>query len=66
MSIAERGIETSMVEISKSLQHWLWENHREKLVYIKFGHIELLTPDMWDDYSKWLSTDEGKKWLEDG
>lgn len=55
-----------MVTLTQSLQHWLWENYREKLVYIKLGHTELLTQDMWDEYIQWCSTPEGKKWLEGG
>ena len=64
MNIVERGIETSMVVLSQSLQHWLFENYPDKLVYIMLGHVEVLTSDIVNDYVKWLSTEEGKSWLE--
>jgi len=55
-----------MVKLTRSLSHWLWENHRDKLVYITMGHIELLTEDMLADYSEWLHSEEGKSYLQGG
>lgn len=55
-----------MVNLTASLEHWLWENHRDKIAPIMFGHIELLTQEMWDAYIEWCQTDEGKEYLEGG
>ena len=54
-----------MVTLSKSLHHWLFKNYPDKLVYTMFGHVEVLTEDIINEYTQWLSTDEGKKWLKD-
>ena len=53
-----------MVQLTQSLSHWLWENHKDKVALIMFGHIELFTEDMQREYIKWCNTDEGKKWLQ--
>lgn len=55
-----------MVQLTQSLSHWLFEHHREKMVLILFGHTELLTDEMWDEYIKWCQTDEGKQYLKGG
>ena len=55
-----------MVQLTQSLSHWLWENHKDKVALIIFGHTELFTEDMQQDYIKWCNTDEGKKWLKGG
>ena len=52
-----------MVELTKSLSHWLWENHRDIIGLIMFGHIELLTDEMCEEYLKWCKTDEEKPYL---
>lgn len=31
-----------------------------------FGHTELLTKEMYDEYIKWVQTDEGKQYLKGG
>jgi hypothetical protein len=55
-----------MVRLSQSLQHWLWENHKDKIGIIMLGHTELITDEMWAEYLKWCMTDEGKSYLEGG
>lgn len=55
-----------MVKLTQSLQHWLWENHRDKLHLILLGHVELLTEDMQKEYIEWCQTDEGKRYLKGG
>lgn len=35
-----------MVRLTQSIFHWLFENHREKLPLITFGHLELFTDEM--------------------
>lgn len=55
-----------MVKLTQSLAQWLWDNHRDKLSPIMFGHTELLTDEMWDKYIEWCKTDEGKQYLKGG
>ena len=55
-----------MVELTQSLRHWLWENHRDIIGLIMFGHTELLTDEMWEQYIEWCKTDDGKKYLQGG
>ena len=35
-----------MVELTQSLEHWLWENHKDIIGLIMFGHTELFTEEM--------------------
>lgn len=55
-----------MVKLTRSMQKWLWDNHRELVAPIMFGHIELFTPDMEKEYLAWCQTDEGKSYLKGG
>ena len=55
-----------MVRLTQSLEHWLLENHREKLPLIMFGHTELMTDEMWAEYIEWCKTDGGKSYLQGG
>lgn len=55
-----------MVELTQSLAQWLWENHRELISPIMFGHLELFTPEMQRQYLEWCQTDEGRQYLKGG
>lgn len=55
-----------MVTLTKSLRHWLWENHKDLIGLIMFGHTELMTEEMWEKYITWCQTDDGKRYLEGG
>ncbi|MBQ2397460.1 MAG: hypothetical protein II304_10600 [Bacteroidales bacterium] len=55
-----------MVILTQSLEHWLFENHKEKIPLIMFGHTELFTEEMQKEYIEWCKTDEGKQYLEGG
>ena len=56
-----------MVKLTQSLEHWLFENHKDKFALIAmFGHVELFTEEMEKDYMAWVGTEEGKKYLEGG
>ena len=55
-----------MVRLTQSLEHWLWENHRKIIPLLMFGHLELFTPEMEQEYLEWCQTVEGKKYLEGG
>jgi hypothetical protein len=56
----------TMVRLTQSLQHWLLENHKDKIVLIMFGHTELLTDEMMTEYIEWCKTDEGRSYLKGG
>lgn len=55
-----------MVKLTQSLEHWLWENHRDIIPLILLGHTELFTPEMNKEYLDWCQTDEGRKYLKGG
>ena len=55
-----------MIKLTQSLEHWLWENQRDKLALIMLGHTELLTDEMWAEYIEWCKTDEGGQYLKGG
>lgn len=55
-----------MVTLTQSLEHWLFENHKEKIPLILLGHAELFTEEMNKEYIAWCSTDEGKQYLKGG
>ena len=55
-----------MVKLTQSLQHWLFENHKDKIGLIMFGHTELLTDEMWADYIEWCKTEDGQSYLVGG
>lgn len=52
-----------MVELTKSLRHFLFEKHRDIYVLLMFGHLELFTEEIETEYLDWCATDEGKKYL---
>ena len=56
-----------MVKLTASLEHWLVENHHmDILPLLRFGHLELFTDEMKEEYLKWVTTDEGKRYLVGG
>lgn len=55
-----------MVILTQSLQHWLWINHPELIALLGFGHVELFTPEMQQEYIDWCKTDEGQQYLKGG
>jgi hypothetical protein len=55
-----------MVKLTQSLEHWLFENHRDILPLIMFGHVELFTDEMNREYLEWVQTEEGKQYLKGG
>ena len=56
-----------MVKLTKSLSQWLVNNgYQFELGLIMFGHVELFTKEMQEQYLEWIQTDEGKKYLEGG
>lgn len=55
-----------MVKLTQSLAQYLWDNHREIIVPLTFGHTELLTNEIWNAYIEWCKTDEGRQFLKGG
>ena len=55
-----------MVKLTKSLEHWLFTNHRDIIGLILLGHVELFTEDMQKEYLAWCKTDEGRQYLKGG
>ena len=55
-----------MVRLTQSLAQWLWINHKELVPLIMFGHVELFTEEMQQEYLAWCLTDEGKQYLKGG
>ena len=55
-----------MVQLTQSLRKWLWDNHRDIIGLIMFGHIELFTEEMHEEYIEWCKTDEGRSYLKGG
>lgn len=55
-----------MIQMTQSMEHWLWVNHRDIFVQIGFGHLELFTEEMAEEYLEWCETDEGKQYLKGG
>ena len=55
-----------MVKLTLSLEKFLLQFHKDLIVPLTFGHTELLTDDIWQEYIDWCCTDEGKSYLEGG
>lgn len=55
-----------MVRLTQSLEHWLFENHKDILPLILLGHVELFTEEMQKEYIEWCKTDDGKQYLKGG
>ncbi len=55
-----------MFTLTQSLEEWLWKNHKDILGLVVTGHVELITPEMWEAYIEWCKTDEGKQYLKGG
>lgn len=55
-----------MVKLTQSLKQWLWEYHRELIVPLTFGKVELFTPKLESQYLAWCQTEEGRQYLQGG
>ena len=54
------------VKLACSLRHWLFANYPDVLPLLLFGHVELFTEEMEQEYLDWCLTDEGKRYLVGG
>ena len=55
-----------MVKLTQSLAHWLMAKDPNLVVLISFGHTELLTYEMQQEYIEWCKTEEGRQYLKGG
>lgn len=55
-----------MVKLTQSLKQWLWEYHRELIVPLTLGKVELFTPELKSQYIEWCQTEEGRQYLQGG
>lgn len=55
-----------MIKFTQSFRKWLWDNHQDKFALILFGHTEMVTEEMYQEYLAWVQTDEGRKYLKGG
>lgn len=55
-----------MVKLTQSLEHWLWENHKDIIGLILLGHFELFTDKMREEYLEWCKTKDGRQYLKGG
>ena len=55
-----------MVKLTQSLEVWLATYHRDLYVLITFGHIEVFTAELQQEYLEWCLTDEGRRYLKGG
>ena len=52
-----------MIEMTKSFEVFIARKHKDILVPLSFGHIELMTDEIWEEYVNWCETDEAKPYL---
>ena len=55
-----------MAKLTQSMSEWLWRYHRDKMVLIMFGHMELFTDEMTKQYIEWCNSDDGRQYLKGG
>lgn len=55
-----------MTKLTQSFATFLFEYHKDILVPISFGYLELLTKEIEQEYLEWCNTEEGKQYLKGG
>lgn len=55
-----------MVKLTQSLEHWLMLNHPDIIPLLMFGHVELFTPEMQEEYIHWCYSAVGQDYLKGG
>lgn len=53
-----------MVTMTKSFSVWCFTYHKELYSLLMFGHTELLTRGLWEEYIEWCKTGEGMQYLD--
>ena len=54
-----------MIKMTKSFEVFIARYHKDILVPLSFGHIELMTDEIWEEYVNWCETDEAKPYLDE-
>lgn len=52
-----------MIRLTKSLEFFIIRYHKDILVPLSFGHSEVLTEEIWQEYLNWCQTDEAKPYM---
>lgn len=55
-----------MPTMTQSMEVWLFKYHRDKMVPLMFGHLELFTEEMAKEYTEWCFSEEGRQYLKGG
>lgn len=55
-----------MVVMTQSFEHWLFKYHKDIFALILFGHTELLTEELQQEYILWATSTEGRPYLKGG
>lgn len=55
-----------MVKLTQSFEQWLIMYHADLLSPIMFGHTEVITEELRQEYLAWCLTDEGRQYLNGG
>ena len=54
-----------MAKLTHSLVAFLAKKHPDLIPFLIFGHVELFTDEIQNEYMEWLKTDEGKEALKE-
>lgn len=56
-----------MVQLTQSLEAFLMKKGQLNLILLlMFGHVELLTDELYQEYLQWCKTEEGRSYLKGG
>ena len=55
-----------MTKMTQSFSAWCLKFHRELYTPLMFGHVELLTNELYQEYLDWVQTDDGRQYLKGG
>ena len=55
-----------MIKMTQSFSVWCLKFYRDIYPLLMFGHVELLTKEMYQEYLDWVQTDEGRQYLKGG
>ena len=56
----------NMNKMTQSFSAWCFKFHPEIYSLLRFGHSELFTKEMQQEYIDWVQTDEGRQYLKGG
>ena len=53
-----------LIRLTRSLEVFLSQHYKDLIVPLSFGHSELLTEEIWQEYLSWCQTDEAKPYMD--